>query len=209
MNDDRAALAALVGSRLCHDLISPIGAIQNGLELVSLAGEAGGTGAEMALIQDSCDNASARIRFFRIAFGSATDAKEIGAQDVIATFEGLNRSGRVKADWQITERLPRSEVQFAFLGYMCVENALPLGGTVTITRKDGVLHIHGTGPRIRANPETWDLLAGTGAIAQVTAAEVQFALLSTLARDRGVRILAKPGEEATDIAIGERVQPQA
>ena len=58
-------LAALVGSRICHDLISPIGAIGNGVELLALTD--GDTGAEMELISESVQNASARIRYLRIA----------------------------------------------------------------------------------------------------------------------------------------------
>ncbi len=202
MMDDRAVLAALVGSRLCHDLISPIGAIQNGLELVSLAGSGGDTGPEMALIQDSCDSASARIRFFRVAFGSASDTKAIGASEVAATFEATTRIGRVKADWQIAERLPRTDVQLAFLAFMCAESALPLGGSVVMTRQGGVTTVRGEGARIKADPETWGLLAGSGTLAQVTPAQVQFALLSTLARDRNVRLLAEPTEDAVTITIG-------
>ncbi len=61
-------LAALVGSRICHDLISPIGAIGNGVELVLLDAAVGGP--EVTLIADSVSHANARIRFFRIAFGA-------------------------------------------------------------------------------------------------------------------------------------------
>ena len=62
-------LAALIGSRICHDLISPIGAVTNGLELMSMAG---GTGPELELVNESAANANARIRLFRLAFGQAT-----------------------------------------------------------------------------------------------------------------------------------------
>ena len=61
-------LAALVGSRICHDLISPIGAIGNGLELF-LMDTAGGP--ELALITESISHAKARIRFFRVAYDEA------------------------------------------------------------------------------------------------------------------------------------------
>jgi histidine phosphotransferase ChpT len=65
-------LAALVSSRICHDLLSLIGAINNGLELLNMSG-ASPIGPEMQLICDSVKSASARIRFFRIAFGAASD----------------------------------------------------------------------------------------------------------------------------------------
>ena len=67
---DKPDLAALIASRICHDLISPIGAIGNGVELLAM--EPGGPRPEMALISESVANANARIRFFRICFGQAS-----------------------------------------------------------------------------------------------------------------------------------------
>ncbi len=69
MNVRSSDLVALIGSRICHDLISPIGAIGNGIELIGLSGA--GAGPEMALISESVTNAQARIRFYyRVAFGA-------------------------------------------------------------------------------------------------------------------------------------------
>ena len=64
-------LASLIGSRICHDLISPIGAICNGLELMQLDGRP--ISPEMTLISESVNHANARIRFLRVAFGMAGD----------------------------------------------------------------------------------------------------------------------------------------
>ena len=73
---DKPDLAALLGSRICHDLISPIGAIGNGLELLMMDGSA--AGPEMALISESVGNANARIRFFRVAYGLAQGNQRLG-----------------------------------------------------------------------------------------------------------------------------------
>jgi histidine phosphotransferase ChpT len=62
-------LTSLIGSRICHDLISPLGAIGNGVELLAMSEVA--KGPEMSLIAESVENANARIRFFRVAFGAA------------------------------------------------------------------------------------------------------------------------------------------
>ena len=67
MSQNNVNIGALIGSRICHDLISPIGAINNGLELLSMSDER--DGPEFDLITESVGNASARIRFFRIAYG--------------------------------------------------------------------------------------------------------------------------------------------
>ena len=63
MGQSNINLAALIGSRICHDLISPIGAINNGLELLGMSDAR--EGPELELISESVGNASARIRFFR------------------------------------------------------------------------------------------------------------------------------------------------
>ncbi len=63
MSHTHSNLATLIGSRICHDLISPIGAIHNGLELLELSGGMSQT-PEMQLIVESCANARARVTFF-------------------------------------------------------------------------------------------------------------------------------------------------
>ena len=68
-------LNALLGSRICHDLISPLSAIGNGIELLTLSGV--DAPSEIALISESVDNANTRIRFFRVAFGAAREDQQI------------------------------------------------------------------------------------------------------------------------------------
>ncbi len=74
-------LAALLGSRICHDLISPLGAIGNGVELLAMSGQ---SGPEMAMIEDSVRNANARIRFFRMAFGPASADQSASRTETLA-----------------------------------------------------------------------------------------------------------------------------
>jgi histidine phosphotransferase ChpT len=63
-------ISNIVASRICHDIISPIGAIHNGLELISMTASLDVKSPEMALIHDSCQDARAHIEFFRVAFGT-------------------------------------------------------------------------------------------------------------------------------------------
>ena len=62
-------LTALLDSRICHDLINPSGAIGNGIELLGLAGVS--EGEEMTLVSGSVENATAKLKFLRLAFGDA------------------------------------------------------------------------------------------------------------------------------------------
>ena len=66
-------LVALVGSRLCHDLISPLGAIGNGVELLTMTATT--LSPELQLITESVAAANARIKFFRLAFGRAGEQR--------------------------------------------------------------------------------------------------------------------------------------
>ena len=94
---DKPDLAALIASRICHDLISPIGAIGNGVELLAM--EPGAVRPEMALISESVANANARIRFFRISFGAASGDQRIARSEVMSVLTDLTRGGRVSYAW--------------------------------------------------------------------------------------------------------------
>lgn len=173
----KATLGALIGSRICHDLISPVGAISNGIELLGLAGA--GTGPEMTLVSDSAQHANARLRFFRVAFGQAAPGQSVPRGEFAAVLREVY-TDRIRVDWQPDEDLSRSEGQLAFLALMCAEQAIPAGGTVTIAGHDGALHVTATGPRVAPRPEHWAILDAPEGGADVPAAQVQFALLPIL-----------------------------
>jgi histidine phosphotransferase ChpT len=195
-----ADLAALLGSRLCHDLISPIGAIQNGLELLALSGMTKDS-PEMSLIQDSCDSATARIRFFRVAFGHASDGQMMSRRETVSTIEGFARGGRMSPEWMAEGDLPRKEVQLAYLAYLCCESALPLGGTVRFERDAAGWSLGVTGRRINVERELWEHLNGAAPLERPAADRVHFALLPLVAQDAGRSILAKAGETEITIKI--------
>ncbi len=75
----------LIASRICHDLVSPVGAISNGVELIEELGESAG-GEALSLIASSAEQASRRLKCFRLAYGSAGTDKNMGFKSVIDTF---------------------------------------------------------------------------------------------------------------------------
>ncbi|MDE4096499.1 histidine phosphotransferase family protein [Phaeobacter gallaeciensis] len=176
---DNEDLPALIGSRICHDLISPIGAINNGLELLGMSGEV--SGPEMELISDSVTNANARIRFFRIAFGAAGD-QQIGRAEVVSVLDDVSKGGRLSYQWAPLEGSSRSEVRMAFLAALCLESALPYGGTITVLCADGHWTVIGEGPKLNVDDALWARLGDDAADVQVTPAQVQFAMLPYAAK---------------------------
>lgn len=201
MSDAHTRLAAMVGSRLCHDLISPIGAIHNGLELLSLSGDVSPS-PEMSLIEESCSSASARIRFFRIAFGQAGKGQNISAKDVRLLLKELNTSGRIKTDWEPGDDISRDMAQLVFLAYLCCESTLPMGGEIKITETRGAWHVTATGSRVNAKPEEWSALIDRLMPEDITPATVQFAFLSIMAQESDTSLQALVQELSATIVLG-------
>ena len=179
-------LAALVGSRICHDLISPIGAIGNGVELLSLTD--GDTGAEMDLIAQSVQNASARIRYFRIAFGAASENQMVGRSEVLSILAANAHGGRFNYIWQIEGDQPRRLVRCALLMLQALEAALPMGGDIRISRDGSEWIMRAEGPRLNVDQTLWDNMLNPHPAFEYTAAQVQFALLPNVLAEAGRRL---------------------
>ena len=193
-------LTALVGSRICHDLISPLGAIGNGVELLTMTGGRGGD-AEMALISDSVASANARIRFFRIAFGSAEPGQSLSRNEVVTVLEDSGRSGKVRIAWRAPGDVARLDAKLAFLLLQCFETAMPFGGTIEVRPERGRWRLTGTADKLRADPTLWRRLTEGAGAGPVTPAQVHFALAPELARHMGRRLRAEIAPERIEITF--------
>ncbi len=180
MGQTNLNLASLIGSRICHDLISPVGAITNGLELLDLAGDV--HGPELELIADSVGNAGARIRFFRIAYGAAGE-QMLGRPEVVSILDDVCKDGRHSVLWAPLEPQPRNQVRMAFLGIQCLETAMPFGGTVQVLVDNGNWSLVGQADKLTVDETLWAALSNPEQMPEITPALVQFALLPAIAGD--------------------------
>jgi histidine phosphotransferase ChpT len=183
----RDDITALVGSRICHDLISPLGAIGNGVELLAMSGV--GQSPEMALIAESVENANAKIKFFRIVFGGATDEQTISRSEITSTLSAAARGGRMSYFWEAEGDQPRREVRIAFLLVQCFESAMPRGGDISIRRVEPGWELVAESSGFRIEQPLWDSLVNPRARVSVNPAQVQFALLPEVLAD-AKRVLA-------------------
>jgi len=195
---DKPDLAALVGSRICHDLISPIGAIGNGVELMVMEG-ALVNGPEMALISESVGHANARIRFFRVAFGVTGTDQRIGRSEVSTILADMSQGGRVTMEWTSAADLPRRDVKLVFLLILCAESAMPYGGRIAVERGDTRWMIHATSPKLKIDTALWECLADPNASADIGPAQVQFLLVPEEINRQHRRLSAELG--AADIRL--------
>ncbi|MDJ1008677.1 MAG: histidine phosphotransferase family protein [Paracoccaceae bacterium] len=174
---------ALLGSRICHDLISPLGAIGNGVELLSMSPQ--GSSPEIALIAESVENANARIRYFRVAFGAAGSEASLGRAEVADILKDLTKGGRIGIEWDAAGTLNRVDVKLAFLLILCLETAMPWGGQIHVGSDAGRWFIGATAQKLKIDAGLWELMANPGADVEITAAQVQFALVPETARAHG------------------------
>lgn len=170
---EKPDLAALLGSRICHDLISPIGAIGNGVELMAMEGSAGSP--EMALIAESVAHATAKIRFFRLALGAAPGEHMIERAEVQQVLADTTTGTRMHISLNAPSKLPRASVKLALLLVMCLETAMPFGGVIEITQGEGRWTILGRAERLRIEPALWGHLTDGGG--DLSPMQVQFALV--------------------------------
>lgn len=182
-------LAALVTSRLCHDIVSPLGAIGNGLELLELSGEFPGIGRspEMQLIAESVEAARARIRWFRVAFGHASADQRLSQAELAALLADVEKGGRIKLRLEAEGDLPRIEARMILLGLMCLETALPWGGRVLVCRGASGWRLVAEASRTRPDPALWSWLdaRATRSRPEPGSSEVHFLLLAGFARAAG------------------------
>lgn len=192
-------LGALISARLCHDLISPMGAIGNGLELLGMSAGAGS--AEIGLISESLGNALARLRFYRIAFGPADADARIGL-DEVTEITGAMFSGRLGVAWEFDDHdIPRRIAQLAGLAILCLEKSLPMGGLVRVSMAEDTVTLKVEGRRTAPPPALWAHVTDGAPIDDLRPDAVQFALLRQALAQSGHTIEVALGEDAMALRL--------
>jgi len=185
-------LASLLCSRLCHDMLSPVGALTNGLEL--LADE---TDPEMRkrcfeLLEQSARISADKLKFFRLAFGAAGGFGElVPVAEARALVDALvGNKDRVTVNWALaSDSLPKPGVKtllnFALIGL----EALVRGGTLDIGAelRDGTSEIvvRATGPRIAFDNDIGRALEGSLSESELSSRTAPAAMLYQLAQSLG------------------------
>ena len=127
-------LAALLCSRVCHDLISPVGAIANGLEVMEEGKDEETSKFAMDLIKKSARTASAKLQFCRIAFGAAGSAgAQIDTGDAEKVTRGLMEDEKTKVAWNLPRvLLAKNRVKLLLNMMLLAAQAIPRGGQLTV-----------------------------------------------------------------------------
>jgi histidine phosphotransferase ChpT len=199
---DQLELAALLCSRVCHDLISPVGAIVNGLEVLDDAKNADDREFALNLIRKSAKTASAKLQFCRLAFGAAGSAgAQIDTGDAETMARGFLEDDKTKLSWTLPRTLqPKNRVKLLLNMLILAQQAIPRGGTLTVEASgDAGMKVRAAGLNARVPQNLADLLAGNhpGAI---DAHAVQPHYTRLLAQACGLRATMAGNSEAVEVS---------
>lgn len=159
---DSIEFASLLCSRLCHDLLSPVGALNNGLELMADETDPDMRQRCLDLLADSARTSANKLKFFRLAFGSAGGFGDaVPPHEAKVAIEGMFASGRVKLGWMVEEQmLAKLAVKVLLNLALIAGDALVRGGQLDIGAEGGEVVIRAEGPRVVLDPELRNALLG-------------------------------------------------
>jgi histidine phosphotransferase ChpT len=152
-------LASLLCSRLCHDLMSPVGALNNGIELLADETDPDMRDKCLELLADSARASANKLKFFRLAFGAAGGFGDmVDTHEAQAALEGVfGPERRIELGWVVAEgKLPKGAVKLLLNLALLAGDALVRGGRLDVGAESNdeqiELVIRGEGPRILLDP---------------------------------------------------------
>jgi histidine phosphotransferase ChpT len=197
-------LAALLCSRVCHDLISPVGAIVNGLEVIEDSKDEETKTFAMDLIKKSVKTASARLQFCRLAFGAAGSAgAQIDTGDAENVSRGFLEDDRTKLTWNVPRVLAaKNRVKLLLNMLVIAGQTIPRGGMLTVepVGSGDTMGFKVTAAGTNAKmPEKVPPLLDSPDIAGIDAHAIQPYYTGLLAKNCGLKLVLAP--EGDSIAI--------
>jgi histidine phosphotransferase ChpT len=159
--------ASLLCSRLCHDLLSPVGALNNGIELLADEHDPDMRARCLELLGESARASANKLKFFRLAFGAAGGfADEVDTREARVAIEGLfGGDGRIQLGWVIDEpTMSKSALKILLNLVLIAGDALIRGGRLDVgaeRHEKGLdIVVRAEGPRIVLDPELKSALSG-------------------------------------------------
>ena len=190
-----ATVLELLASRICHDLISPVGAVHNGVEFLEEIGAGEGAADAIGLIAHSAHQASAKLQVFRLAYGAGGRDPNITPEDIYKAFENLTAAdGKVRQDWDAKASLfgederPLGFCKILMGAMLLAQETLLKGGTISVVPADGGVHVVARGDNATLRPQVREALALSLSPESLDPRLVHPYVLSVIARQYGFTI---------------------
>ena len=194
--------AGLLCSRLCHDLLSPVGALNNGLELLADEHDPEMRARCLDLLNESARASANKLKFFRLAFGAAGGfGDQVDTREARAAIEGMyGAEGRVEIGWMVEPAtLSKTAIKVLLNLALIAGDALVRGGRLDVgaeqTANGAEIVVRAEGPRLVLDPELRQALEGRTAEADVTPRAAAAWLVSELVRQAGGKVQVSAPDE--------------
>lgn len=154
--------ASLLCSRLCHDLLSPVGALNNGIELLVDEQDPEMRARCLDLLAESARASANKLKFFRLAFGAAGGFGDlVDVREAKSAIEGLLGGERVQLGWMVAEpALSKTAIKVLLNLALIAGDALVRGGRLDIGAEAGEIVVRAEGPRLVLDAELTTALLG-------------------------------------------------
>jgi len=195
--------ASLLCSRLCHDLISPVGSLGNGLELLADEDDPAMRQRCLDLVADSARQTANKLKFFRLAFGAGGGfGAQIDAREAKAALEGLfPPEKRIAVEWMVpAASLPKGAMKILLNLAMTAGDALLRGGRLNVAAEERAgaieLAVRAEGARVLLDPEIKAALDGRARLDQLAPRAAAAYLVRSLVDEAGAALMVSEQDGA-------------
>ncbi|MEO1014213.1 MAG: histidine phosphotransferase family protein [Pseudomonadota bacterium] len=202
---DALSLTSLMSSRLCHDLVNPVGALSSGLDvLVDPEMDEEMRRDAMDLVQSSTDKAVAALKFARLAYGLSGGLEhDVSLQEARDLLMGVYAHSKASLDWRVNDlSAPKKEAKALLLLAHAAMDCVPRGGAVAVTGGEGAYEITADGARVLLNDGVDRALSGD--VTEITPKHAPLYLVGVIAREGGGAARARRDGERVVMSLQVR-----
>ncbi|GGE77860.1 histidine phosphotransferase family protein [Sphingomonas prati] len=203
--------ASLLCSRLCHDLLSPVGALNNGIELLADEHDPEMRARCLELLAESARASANKLKFFRLAFGAAGGFGDaVDTREARSAIEGLfGQDRRIQLGWMVSDpAMPKGAMKILLNLALIAGDALVRGGRLDIGAEAGEIVVRAEGPRLVLDPELRTALLGGADPETVTPRAAAAWLVHALATEMGGQVQASDGSDGV-LMLGAQIPIEA
>lgn len=200
-------LSTALASRICHDLVSPIGAIANGIDLIQTIGN-GNIEDELRMISQSAERASRVLQYYRIAFGAAADGSEIARAALAERADALITVKRVSLIWDDPSgpTVLRAHARLLLLMLLCAQGLVGMRGNIRVMMPPAhslPMAVSVDGDGVFAEETMLNLLTGNTGDTDLQPQHVEFASLRAGAEAMGLTLSVNRDIHGTRMMIDD------
>jgi len=203
--------AALLCSRVCHDVIGPVGAVINGLEVLDDDEDEEMRKIAFDLIRKSARQASAKLQLCRLAFGAAGSAgAELDLGDAELVLSGFIEDANVSLEWSVPhETRPKNQVKLLLNLALIALSGIPRGGALSVTVGADVMSVKAQGEGAKVTGEVAGMMAGEVPEQGLDARSIQLQYALDLARTQGLELTVEPFDGYIEVNARPRAEAAA